>query len=225
MTYILSRGSWIILLAILSSCTTTSEFKMPREEGVFRNPELVELVRLDETLRLDIRYATKANFTGRILYSEARAFLQKPAAQALLRAHRNLKKKELGLSIYDGYRPWSVVKTFWDVTAPENRKFVADPRNGSVHSRGCAVDLTLFDLKTGKPVEMPSEFDEWSERSYLNYAGGSSESRKMREMLRTAMEAEGFIPCELEWWHYTYKDWEEYRNMDLKFDEIERGDK
>ena len=220
------RWGWIVLLIVLSSCTTTSQLEMrleiPLEEGDFRKPELVELVKLDKTLRLDIRYATKNNFTGRMLYPEPRAFLQKPAAEAVIRIHQNLKKQGYGLLIYDGYRPWSVVKIFWEVTSPENRKFVADPREGSVHSRGCAVDLTLFNLKTGKPVEMPSEFDEWSERSYLNYAGGSPESRRMREMLKNALEAEGFIPCELEWWHYTYKDWEEYRNMDVKFDEIGR---
>lgn len=220
------RGFCAISILGLCSCVTTSSiemgtrFEMPLEKTDFREPQLVELISLDHTLRLDIRYATKNNFTGRIHYPEARAFLQRPAAEALIRVHRKLKQQGYGLLIYDGYRPLSVVKAFWEATSTENKKFVADPQEGSVHSRGCAVDLTLFDLKTGKAVPMPSEFDEWSERSYLNYEGGSAESKKMRDLLKTAMEAEGFIPCELEWWHYTYKDWEEYRNMDIPFKKL-----
>src|SRR4051794_12019358 len=121
----------------------------PKELGPFRNADLVELHVLDPTIRLDIRYATPNNLAGRAVYAEARAFLQRPAADALIRAHRALRAQAFGLLIFDGYRPWRVTKLFWDITPPEKREFVADPAKGSKHNRGCAVDLSLFALATG----------------------------------------------------------------------------
>src|SRR6185369_4605763 len=132
----------------------------PKEAGPFREPDLVELIGLDPTLRLDIRYATSNNFVGRPVYKEACAFLQRPAAEALVRANQALRKKGYGLLIFDGYRPWSVTKLFWDITPEDKKIFVADPKTGSRHNRGCAVDLSMFDLKTGKEVQMPGEYDE-----------------------------------------------------------------
>ena len=192
----------------------------PKEDGPFRKPELVELKDLDPTLRLDIRYATSENFLGRAVYEEARAFLQRPAAEALVRANRALRRKGYGLVIHDGYRPWSVTKIFWDATPDDKKEFVADPAKGSRHNRGCAVDLSMFDLKTGKLVEMPSSYDEMSERSHINYRGGTDDSRRLRDMLRAAMEAEGFAVYEPEWWHYDYKDWKEYPILNISFSEI-----
>jgi zinc D-Ala-D-Ala dipeptidase len=218
---LLSTNHRLLLLSILLVLDTSSRAANPlKEEGDFREPELVELTTLDATLHLEIRYATTNNFVGRAVYPEARAFLQRPAAEALLRAHESLKKKGYGLVVFDAYRPLSVVKIFWLETAPEHKKFVANPELGSTHSRGCAVDVTLMDLKTGKPVTMPSEYDEWSERSHSEYSGGDRESRRLRKLLRTAMEAEGYLRCAHEWWHFTYKDWEEYRNMDIPFSKI-----
>lgn len=208
----------LLLCGILFQADTWGA--IPREEGEFRKPELVELIRLDPTIRLDVRYATTNNFAHRAVYREARAFLQRPAAEALVRVHRALARQGLGLMVFDGYRPWSVVKLFWDITAEKDKKFVADPRRGSTHSRGCAVDLTLYDVKTGKPVEMPGGYDEWSERSAIDYSGGTPEARRHRELLCSAMEVEGFIHAPAEWWHYTYRDWELYRNMNLDFSEI-----
>src|SRR5437867_13297182 len=134
----------------------------PKESGQFRESELVELVRLDPTLRLDIRYATTNNFLHRPVYAQARAFLQRPAAEALARAQRALNAKGYGLVVFDGYRPWSVTKLFWDAASAEERRieFVANPRKGSRHNRGCAVDLSLVDLKMGAEVQMPSRYDE-----------------------------------------------------------------
>ncbi|MCY7377706.1 MAG: D-alanyl-D-alanine carboxypeptidase family protein, partial [Pyrinomonadaceae bacterium] len=113
----------------------------PPKEANKREADLIELSELDQTLKLDIRYATAGNFTGTAVYTEARAFMQKPAAEALIRVHRKLKKQNLGLVIFDGYRPWSVTKIFWEVTPADKRKFVANPQKGSRHNRGCAVDL------------------------------------------------------------------------------------
>ncbi len=194
----------------------------PKESGTFRKPDLVELVRLDPRIKLDIRYATSNNFLGRPVYKEARAFLQRPAAKALVRVNRTLRKKGFGLIIHDGYRPWSVTKIFWDATPTDKKIFVADPSQGSRHNRGCAVDLSLFKLKTGKELVMPSGYDEMTERSHINYQGGTDEARRLRDMLRAAMEAEGFAVYEPEWWHYDYKDWKEYPILNISFSEIGR---
>ena len=195
----------------------------PKESGAFRKPDLVELVKLDRTIKLDIRYATSNNFLGRPVYKEARAFLQRPAAEALVRVNMALRKKGYGLIIHDGYRPWSVTKIFWDATPPDKKIFVADPSQGSRHNRGCAVDLSLFDLKTGKEVIMPSGYDEMTERSHIDYRGGTEEPRRLRDILRGAMEAEGFAVYEPEWWHYDYKDWKEYPILNVSFSEIRKS--
>jgi len=192
----------------------------PQEQGPVRKPDLVELIKLDPTIRLDIRYATANNFLGRAVYTEARAFLQRPAAEALVRANRALRKQGYGLIIHDGYRPWAVTKIFWDATPEDKKEFVADPAKGSRHNRGCAVDLSMVELKTGKVVEMPSAYDEMSERSHINYAGGSNESRRLREILRAAMEGEGFAVYEPEWWHYDYEDWKLYPILDRPFADL-----
>ncbi len=134
-------------LLLARSCQPNRQPGRPAAEaGPFRSAELVEIVKLDPSIRLDIRYATAQNLAGRAVYDEARAFLQRPAAEAAVRAHRALRAHGYGLLVFDGYRPWRVTKLFWDVTPPEKREFVADPAKGSKHNRGCAVDLSLYDL-------------------------------------------------------------------------------
>ncbi len=192
----------------------------PVEIGEFKKSDLVELVKLDSTIRLDIRYATNNNFLSTPLYSQARAFLQRPAAEAVARANKKLQSKGYGLLIHDAYRPWYITKVFWDATPDDSKKFVADPAKGSRHNRGCAVDLTLFDLKTGKPVVMTSPYDEMSERAYPSYNGGTDEQRNLRDLLRTEMEAEGFTVYEFEWWHFDYNDWKSYSIQNIRFEEI-----
>jgi zinc D-Ala-D-Ala dipeptidase len=182
--------------------------------------DLVEVVRLDSTMHLDIRYATANNFMGRPMYSAPRAFLQRPAAMALVRIHRALKKKGYGVLVFDGYRPWAVTKKFWDETPPEKRKFVASPLKGSRHNRGCAVDLSLYDLQTGREVEMPSPYDEFSDRAAGAYTGGTADQRRMRALLRDAMVAEGFTTEPSEWWHYDYRDWARYPILDVSFESL-----
>jgi D-alanyl-D-alanine dipeptidase len=193
----------------------------PREEKVLRKPDLVELSRMDAAIHLEIRYATKNNFLGAPVYSQGRAFLQRPAALALVRALHALEPLGYGLLIHDGYRPWYVTKIFWEATPAEGRIFVADPAHGSRHNRGCAVDLTLYDLKSGAPVEMPGTYDEMSPRSFPNYPGGTSLQRWHRELLRHAMEAEGFTVYEAEWWHFDYKDWAEYPILNIPFEQMD----
>lgn len=193
----------------------------PEETGEFKKSDLVELIKLDSTFKLDIRYATSNNFTGRAVYTEARAFLQRPAAEALVKAHRELRQLGYGMIVFDGYRPWSITKLFWDITPRAKRIFVADPKVGSKHNRGCAIDVTLYEIATGKQVTMPGEYDEMSKRSHPDYKGGTDEQRRMRDLLRRTMEANGFVVYEFEWWHFDYKDWRSYRIENIQFTEIE----
>jgi len=192
----------------------------PAEPGKFRAADLVELSTLDPTIKLDIRYATTNNFLSTPVYIQARAFMQRPAAAALLRAHKKFNELGYGLLIHDAYRPWYVTKIFWEATPPEKRIFVADPSQGSRHNRGCAVDLSLYDLKTGTPIEMVGVYDEMSERSYPGYPGGTSLQRMHRELLRRIMEEEGFLVYSFEWWHFDYRDWKEYPILNLTFDQL-----
>ncbi len=193
----------------------------PIETGNFRKPELVELSSLDSSFHLDIRYATSNDFLGTPVYSQARAFLQRPAAEALLKIQQELKPLGYGLLIHDAYRPWYVTKIFWEATPPEGKIFVADPAQGSRHNRGCAVDLTLYDLASGKPIEMPGAYDEMSPRSFPSYPGGTSLQRWHRDLLRRAMESEGFSIYESEWWHFDYKDWKEYPILNVPFEKLD----
>ncbi len=206
----------LICLILLNSAA--AQTAAPKEENK-READLVELTTLDKTIKLDIRYATPNNFVGKAVYPEARAFLQRPAAEALLRVHKKLEKQGLGLVIFDGYRPWAITKLFWEVTTPEQRKFVADPSKGSKHNRGCAVDLSIYDLKTGELLDMPSGYDEFTERASPDYAGGTEKQRQNRDMLRRLMEAEGFTVNPNEWWHFDYKNWQDYAIYDISFTE------
>jgi len=192
----------------------------PVEAGPFRKPDLIEIVALDPTIRLDIRYASTRNEFGRPFYPEARAFLQRPAAEALARVNRALSVKGYGLLVFDGYRPWRVTKEFWDLTPADKRIFVADPRSGSRHNRGAAVDLTLYDLRTGREADMGGAYDEMSRRSYVTYEDGPKEALKRRDILRNAMEKEGFFVYPWEWWHFDWKDWREYAVLDVPFSGI-----
>jgi serine beta-lactamase-like protein LACTB len=192
----------------------------PTEAGPFREPELVDLSTVDPTIKFDIRYATDNNFLSTPFYTSAKAYMQKPAAEALGRAHKKLAERGYGLLIHDAYRPWHVTKMFWDATPEKYRGFVADPAKGSRHNRGCAVDLAMYDLMTGKPVPAVAGFDEFSDRAYPDYPGGTSRQRWHRDLLRRTMEAEGFAVYEAEWWHFDYKDWKKYPVLNKQFEDL-----
>ncbi|MCA9049568.1 MAG: serine hydrolase [Planctomycetaceae bacterium] len=194
----------------------------PPEPGDFREPDLIELVSLDDSVRLDIRYATTNNFTGSVFYKQPKAFMQRPAAEAVARANQKLKPLGLGLLIHDAYRPWHVTKMFWDATPDDLKDFVANPAKGSRHNRGCAVDLTLYDRATGQPIQMVAGYDEFSPRSFPLYPGGTSRQRWYRELLRRTMESEGFTIYQYEWWHFDYKDWQKYRIGNATFEDLLR---
>ena len=190
----------------------------PNPEGA---AQLVELKRVAPDVRLEVRYATSNNFMKRVLYPQPRIFVRREVGDALARVQRRLVEKDLSLLVFDGYRPWRITKKMWDETPPENHKFVADPAKGSKHNRGGAVDLTLFDLKKGKALEMTSAYDEFSPRAAFNYPGGSALSHSNRDMLRKVMEAEGFQVLPHEWWHFDYKGWKNFPLLDYSFEELD----
>jgi zinc D-Ala-D-Ala dipeptidase len=208
----------LVCLTLLTGAVPRTAVTQVRDRASAKG--LVEVVRLDSTIHLDVRYATANNFMGRPMYSRAQAFLQRPAAEALVRVARALRAQGYGLLVFDGYRPWAVTKKFWDETPPAKRSFVANPKKGSKHNRGCAVDLSLYDLRTGAEVSMPSPYDDFSDKASSAYAGGTDEQRKLRTVLRVAMEAEGFRVEPGEWWHFDHRLWREYPILDIPFEKL-----
>ena len=194
----------------------------PTEKPPARASDLVELTTLDKTIKLEIRYATTNNFAGTRFYDEARAFMQRPAADAVVRANHALRAYGYGLLIHDAYRPWYVTKMFWEAMPADKRWLVANPSDGSKHNRGAAVDLTLYDLKTRRPIDMPSTYDESTGRAHADYPGGTALERWHRALLRKAMVREGFVINSLEWWHFDYASWRDYAIGNVTFDKIAR---
>ncbi len=171
---------------------------------------------------LDIRYARSDNFLGRAVYPFEGAFLQRPVAEALLRVHRGLETFGYGILVFDGYRPWSVTRLFWEAADDNQRQFLANPDSGSIHNRGCAVDCSLFRLKDGREIEMPSAFDEMNETAWPAYLGGRPEARANRDRLIRSMHAEGFQVLKNEWWHFSHPAAADYPIMDLDFTAVLR---
>jgi D-alanyl-D-alanine dipeptidase len=181
--------------------------------------DLIDLGTLNNTFKLDIRYATESNFTGKILYSEPKAYLQRDAALALNQAQEMLSDLGLGLVIYDAYRPLAVQKEMWSIKP--DRRYVADPKLGSNHNRGMAVDVGLYDLETGSYLEMPTEFDAFNRKAWANATVGVSEmGRYNRSILKQIMKQCGFKMNTTEWWHFDYKDCRKYPVLDIPFHAI-----
>jgi D-alanyl-D-alanine dipeptidase len=192
----------------------------PKEVGEFRPIDLIDVTTVDPSIKLDIRYASDNNFLGTPVYTLPRAFAQRPVAEALARVNAALKPLGYGLLIHDAYRPWHITKLFWDATPEASHDFVADPSKGSRHNRGAAIDLSLYDLESGRPIPMVGGYDEFSARSNPYYPGGTSRRRASRDLLRKMMESEGFHVNEYEWWHFDHEDWTKYPIANVPFDAI-----
>lgn len=169
-------------------------------------------------VRQDIRYATKTNFTGEIIYPAAQAWVRLGVAKALRSVVSELKLKGIGLIIYDAYRPYSATLKFWEVI--HDTLFVAAPWKGSRHNRGCAVDVSLFDLETGKELQMPTEYDNFTPAAAADYKELPEEIIRNRSLLIGIMEQHGFTVMPSEWWHFDYTGWEKYPLMDIGFEEL-----
>ena len=194
---------------------------LPQDPAASATPDLVDLARLDPRLRFDIRYATSANFMGRVLYPLARAVAQRPVAEALSRVQTRAETAGYGLLIFDAYRPWRITKAMWDQTPAEKREFVADPRTGSRHNRGCSIDLSLH--KGGVEVVMPSPYDDFTPAAYRSNTAAPAEALALSRMLEDWMVAEGFVPLPNEWWHYDWAEWRRYPIMDVPLEDVTAG--
>jgi len=182
------------------------------------NNELVEIKKAIPNIKLDIRYATKNNFMQQVMYKQARAFARKPVVESLKKIQKELNKKGYGLKIFDGYRPYAITVAFYKKASDKN--FVANPAKGSKHNRGCAVDLTLINLKTGKELVMPTPYDSFSAAAAANYENISAEAKKNRNFLIAIMAKYQMNVLENEWWHYDFSSWTRYDLMDIPFEKL-----
>lgn len=211
-SYYFAVLAWILTAGCLAAAGGS-----PVQSALPSPTDLVELNGVIPDLLLDIRYATTNNFTGKIVYPSARCFLVRDAALALKEVQADLRGKGFRLKVFDGYRPLSVQRIFWSIL-PDPR-YVADPSQGSRHNRGYAVDLTLTDLQ-GRAVAMPSEYDDFGKRADPAYMDLPQEAIRNREVLREAMEKQGFKRFATEWWHFDYRGWEDKPVLDISLDQI-----
>ena len=181
--------------------------------------DLVEVAALDPSIRVDLRYAGDENVVGEKLLETSRAFLQRPAAEALVRVHRALAKAGYGLVVRDAYHPWWVTKLVWEATPPEVRRFLGDPADGSGYNRGTTVDVGLYRLADRLVVDMPSLYGEMSLRAYADFAGGTSEQRWQRDLLLQAMETDDFFSLRSQWWRYDFPEGRRYPILNVAPDE------
>lgn len=190
------------------------------QASVKANPdnELIEIKKAIPDIRLDIRYATRNNFMKQVMYKQARAFARKPVVEALKKIQKELKLKGFGLKIFDGYRPYAITVAFYQKASDKN--FVANPAKGSKHNRGCAVDLTIVNLKTGKDITMATPYDSFLPAAAAKYEPVSNEVRKNRQFLINVMKKHKMNVLENEWWHYDYSGWQGYQLMDIPFEKL-----
>jgi D-alanyl-D-alanine dipeptidase len=187
---------------------------------IHEHPEkaLVDIQKAVPGVVLDIRYATKNNFMKQVMYPSARAFARKPVVAQLKKIQAELKKKGYGLKIFDAYRPYTITLAFYQKAS--DKDFVAHPKSGSRHNRGCAVDLSIIDLKTGKDVAMPTPYDSFSKAAAADYQDLPPTIKKNRDFLIGVMQKHGFQVMYNEWWHYDFRDWEKYELMDMPFKKL-----
>ncbi len=200
----------------LSVINTEAAYKKSIAEN--RNKELVDLEKFIPGIRLDVRYATTNNFSKQAVYDQARAFARLPVAAALKNVQAELSKSGLGLKIFDAYRPYRVTVKFFQLASDKN--FVANPKNGSRHNRGCAVDLTLIDLKSGKELKMPTSYDSFEAAASPGFKNLPSEVIKNRDLLISVMQGHGFRVLDNEWWHFDFRDWKSYELLDIPFENL-----
>lgn len=222
----------ILLLFVVVSCTASAQhYKYIDSSKVMDLKSYQQQIKADPDIRLveinkyipgivlDIRYATANNFMHRKMYQQARAFARLPVVLALKEVEADLKTRGLGIKIYDAYRPYAVTVKFYEETPDTN--YVADPRKGSKHNRGCAIDMSLIDLKTGKELDMPTGFDSFSKKAGANYVDLPKQQIDNRELLKSVMAAHGFRVIATEWWHYDFNGWANYPLLDIPFSEIQ----
>jgi D-alanyl-D-alanine dipeptidase len=191
-------------------------------QDVILNPDhqLVEIIKEIPSIKLDIRYATTNNFSGVAVYKQAKAFARRPVVDALEEIQLVLNKQGLGLKIFDAYRPYAVTVKFWKVTPIDKKEFVANPKTGSRHNRGCAIDLTIINLQTGKELDMPTPYDSFAAAASPTFEDVTPLQKQNRNLLINIMENHGFKVIKNEWWHYDFKGWDKFPLMDIPFEKL-----
>jgi zinc D-Ala-D-Ala dipeptidase len=191
-------------------------------QSIQANPdkELINLETFVPGLVLDLRYATTNNFTGEKIYNLARAYSRRPVAIALKKVQADLKSQGLGIKIFDGYRPYKATVKFYEVYG--DTTYVASPYRGSRHNRGCALDLTVINLKTGEELRMPTGFDSFKKEAWPSTPVSDPEVKKNRALLINAMEKHGFKVNSSEWWHFDFIGWQKFEVLDIDFEELEK---
>jgi D-alanyl-D-alanine dipeptidase len=197
---------------------TLDEYKA----SVKLNPEkeLIDLQKVVPGLVMDIRYATTNNFTGEKIYNMAKAYARRPVAEALKKIQAELKPKGLGIKMFDAYRPYKATVRFYELY--KDTTYVASPYRGSRHNRGCALDLTVIDLKTGKELQMPTEYDSFKKEAWPSTPVADPTVRKNRQLLIDVMEKHGFKVNGSEWWHYDFNGWKKFEVMDIDFEQLQQ---
>jgi zinc D-Ala-D-Ala dipeptidase len=229
------RLTIVLLLAL--ACASAPIIK-PNQYGLRVVPDFAayrQLVRLDSNkrlvdierdvpgIRVDVRYATFNNFMHQPLYPVAKVFLRAPTAKALAQVQQDLAPAGLGLKVFDGYRPYRVTEAMWEPV--KNPDFVADPKKGSRHNRGAAVDLTLVDLKTGEEITMPTPYDDFTSRARQDFNDLPPNVIANRATLREAMVRRGFDPLPSEWWHFDFHDWPTFELLDVPLEDLVKAEK
>jgi zinc D-Ala-D-Ala dipeptidase len=191
--------------------------------GKDSSKKMIDIQSVIPNLVLDLRYAGIHNFMNRNMYPEGthRSFMRWIALKDLLEVQRELNRKGLGLKVFDAYRPYSVTEKFWELVHDD--RYVADPKLGSNHNRGVAVDLTLIELKTGIELKMPTGFDNFTDSAHQDFMNLPEEVLKNRKLLKETMEKYGFLPFPTEWWHYALPQPERFEVLDISFAELEKG--
>jgi D-alanyl-D-alanine dipeptidase len=220
----------IPILLLFTSSLASAQYKYGLKPGGYAEylksvqsnseKELIDLEKFIPGIVLDIRYATENNFTGEKIYTQARAFARKPVAAALKRVQADLKEQGLGLKVFDGYRPYRATVKFYEVY--RDTTYVASPYRGSRHNRGCAIDLTLINLSTGRELKMPTPYDTFTKDAWPTTVVTDPEARKNRQLLISAMEKQGFRVNSSEWWHFDFRGWKDFEVLDIDFADLDR---
>jgi len=197
--------------------TNLAEYK----ESIKTLPEkqLVNLETFIPGVILDIRYATTNNFTHEKIYNLAKAYARKPVAESLKKAQADFSKLGVGIKIFDAYRPYKATVKFYEVY--HDTTYVASPYRGSRHNRGCAIDMTIIDLKTGNELQMPTGFDSFKKEAWPTTPVKDPVIKKNRDMIISVMEKHGFKVNASEWWHFDFIGWKKYEVLDIDYEELE----
>lgn len=172
---------------------------------------LVDLRSFIPGIQIDLRYASKNNFTKKQIYDLQQCLLHEDAACLLKQVQEDLVGQGLGLKVWDAFRPMAAQWKLWEIVPDE--RYVSDPRKGGIHTRGVAVDVTLVDSQ-GIELPMPTDFDHFGEEAYSDFRGCLEEMIVNRDLLREAMETHGFLGIPTEWWHFHLPKWADYPPID-----------